>query len=590
MGNKKKIGSRNSCYKVRKGGGKFKAREHSTPSPVSTTSQTSSRSKEKLGKNFSYYESKKENLEYQILDLGQFETTLREVAVCRLCHSYLKLSTKTLVGLATEITISCTVCDQSNKSFINCDKVCMPEINNEIGLKQDQTFYDLNLRLVYGLRTVGKGETPAQSICGILNLPAPPSKFKKHEAFLGRICEDLCKQQMKIAVEEAVNETEDPGSRKLCVAVDGSWQRRGHVSLNGIVSVTSVDTGKVLDVHVLSKYCLCPDKNNKVHLDSCKANYVGTSGGMEVDGALNIFHRSTLLYNVKYTEYLGDGDTSAFLTVSNSMPYGPDEVIKKLECVGHIQKRMGTRLRKLKEKKRGVELADGKKLGGKNRLTDAAIQKLQIFYGLAIRRNTKSVEDMRTAVWAIYFHVQSTNAKPTHNLCPKDEDTWCKFNQSLRTKEHYDHQKHFHLPEAVMLEMKPIFRDLSETSLLEKCLSGKSQNPNESLNNVIWARISKRTFVSIETLKFGTFEAVSTYNEGYVTKIKIMEHLGLPAGSYMVKAMKRLDIARVRKAEKAALDLEKKIRQARSLGKRKLEDLYEDEEDQDNPSYSSGHY
>ena len=155
-------------------------------------------------------------------------------------------------------------------------------------------------------------------------------------------------------------------------------------------------------------------------------------------------------------------------------------------------------------------------------MTGAAIQKLQIFYGLAIRRNRKSVQCMRTAVWAIYFPVQSNNAKPTHNLCPKDEDTWCKFNQSLRTKEHYDHQKHFHLPEAVMLEMKPIFRDLSETSLLEKCLSGKSQNPNESLNNVIWARISKRTCVSTETLKFGTFEAVSTYNEGYVTKIKIM--------------------------------------------------------------------
>ena len=43
--------------------------------------------------------------------------------------------------------------------------------------------------------------------------------------------------------------------------------------------------------------------------------------------------------------------------------------------------------------------------------------------------------------------------------------------------------------------------------------------------------------------------------------------------------MKRLDIARVRKAEKAALDIEKKIRQARGMGKRKLDDLYEDEED-----------
>lgn len=39
----------------------------------------------------------------------------------------------------------------------------MPEINNEIGgLNQDQIFYDLNLWLVYGLRTIDKGETSGQ--------------------------------------------------------------------------------------------------------------------------------------------------------------------------------------------------------------------------------------------------------------------------------------------------------------------------------------------------------------------------------------------------------------------------------------------
>lgn len=39
----------------------------------------------------------------------------------------------------------------------------MQEINSEIGLKQDQTFYDLNLRLLYSLRTIDKGKTPVQS-------------------------------------------------------------------------------------------------------------------------------------------------------------------------------------------------------------------------------------------------------------------------------------------------------------------------------------------------------------------------------------------------------------------------------------------
>ena len=43
--------------------------------------------------------------------------------------------------------------------------------------------------------------------------------------------------------------------------------------------------------------------------------------------------------------------------------------MEKLECVGHIQKRLGSRLRNLKHKMKGP-LADGKILRGKGRLTE----------------------------------------------------------------------------------------------------------------------------------------------------------------------------------------------------------------------------
>ncbi|GFT08198.1 uncharacterized protein TNCV_3481491 [Trichonephila clavipes] len=39
------------------------------------------------------------------------------------------------------------------------------------------------------------------------------------------------------------------------VSVDGTWQRRGHSSLNGCVAVLSIDTGKVVDLEVMSKWC-----------------------------------------------------------------------------------------------------------------------------------------------------------------------------------------------------------------------------------------------------------------------------------------------------------------------------------------------
>lgn len=82
----------------------------------------------------------------------------------------------------------------------------------------------------------------AQTLCGIINLPAPPSKYHVHELFLEHNVEKLCKRLMEQVVEEAVTQNENI-SDSLCVAVDGSWQKRGH----GIVAVTLDDSGKVLD-------------------------------------------------------------------------------------------------------------------------------------------------------------------------------------------------------------------------------------------------------------------------------------------------------------------------------------------------------
>lgn len=153
------------------------------------------------------------------------------------------------------------------------------------------------------------------------------------------------------------------GETYVCVAVDGSWQKRGNVSQNGLVSVTSVETGKVLDVAVFSKYCKWLDKLRNNHLDDCQANYSGTNGGIEVASALEIFQRSVETRDVRYLDYYGD--LNAFEAVLEAMPYGPDIQINKTECIGHIAKIMGTRLRLLKTKKNGVKLSDGKTLSGK---------------------------------------------------------------------------------------------------------------------------------------------------------------------------------------------------------------------------------
>ncbi|GFT61823.1 uncharacterized protein NPIL_583091 [Nephila pilipes] len=128
------------------------------------------------------------------------------------------------------------------------------------------------------MRCIGKGAESAVMFCGIMNLPPPPTKFTKFNNNLLQAARETCEESMAEAVHEAVEENE--GGRDIAVAVDGSWQKRGFSSKNGVVTVTSVDTGKVIDVEILSKHCICPNKTK--HLQNCKRNFVGYSGKMEL--------------------------------------------------------------------------------------------------------------------------------------------------------------------------------------------------------------------------------------------------------------------------------------------------------------------
>ena len=107
---------------------------------------------------------------------------------------------------------------------------------------------------------------------------------------------------------------------------------------------------------------------------------------MESKGAINIFSKSIEKYNLRYVHYIGDGETASYKKIVDAKLYG-DFTPQKLECVGHVQKTLGTRLRKLRNEKKHEILSDGKIISGKGRLTDKIINKMQNYYGVAIRQN-----------------------------------------------------------------------------------------------------------------------------------------------------------------------------------------------------------
>ncbi|GFY09522.1 uncharacterized protein TNCV_4322011 [Trichonephila clavipes] len=146
------------------------------------------------------------------------------------------------------------------------------------------------------------------------------------------------------------------------------------------------------------------------------SNYNGSFGNMEAVGAFRIFERSLIKRDLQYTEYYGEGDSKGFLQVK-------DIYVTKLECIGHIQKRVGSRLRKLKKNTKG--------LGGKGKLTDKFIDKLHNYYGIAIHSNVGCLEKMQSAVIAASFHCCSSNQNPMHGQCPTGKDNWCQYKQAL---------------------------------------------------------------------------------------------------------------------------------------------------------------
>ncbi|GFT43744.1 uncharacterized protein TNCV_53751 [Trichonephila clavipes] len=240
-----------------------------------------------------------------------------------------------------------------------------------------------------------------------------------------------------------------------------------------------------------------------------------------MSGVLSIFQRSETSRKACYTQYLGDGDSKGFLTIKEAKVYGDTEV-EKLECVGHVQKRMGTRLRNILKMSKGIKLSDGKIFRDVDGLTLKEVDSIQHYYGLAIRKNLSSVEDVKRAIWAIYFHKLSTEDNPQHALCPLGEDS-CEF---------------------------------------------------------------KTVFVGIETLKFGVMDAVICFNDGYVSRIKVFEALGIKSGYNTERALLIIDNKRIFEAECIVNKVSLEARNKRRSLKRKMDKHNLDEENE----YQSGKY
>lgn len=136
------------------------------------------------------------------------------------------------------MSIACSKC-QFTHSFYTSEKA--------------DNMFDCNVRLCFAMRRIGKAHKASELFSSIMNMPPPPATFQKYLPKLHQATQAVCETSMKHAGKtvKALSENNCDTS----VIVDGTWMRRGHTSLYGVVAVNSIETGKVLDMHTCSKYC-----------------------------------------------------------------------------------------------------------------------------------------------------------------------------------------------------------------------------------------------------------------------------------------------------------------------------------------------
>ena len=135
--------------------------------------------------------------------------------------------------------------------------------------------YDINRWAVYHSLETGSGYEGLVTFCSIMNMPclSVTSYYKMVDTILIAM---EAEEEMHLAGQRVRNLISKENEEQLNVdtvvdvevSFDGTWAKRGFTSLTGVVFVIALDTGEVLDYHVLSKECRkCTMKKSKCSSD-----------------------------------------------------------------------------------------------------------------------------------------------------------------------------------------------------------------------------------------------------------------------------------------------------------------------------------
>ena len=541
---------------------------------------------------------------YRLIDLSCMNDALSAAHQCQGAHLTV-VDTGVGNGLCSTLAFMCLKCGE--KTNWDTSRRITPQPEHE---RIGKLPFDVNRCAAYGVSEIGLGREGLATFCGIMGMPLP-SNVSAWQTQIKAVNNAANTEFEKITEQAAIrlrstlkNETSDLDcnfdpmdfSQQIDVAVsfDGTWHHRGFKSSHGVGVVMSVDTGEVLDVEVLSKDCSVCSKNvnaddswKKSHFESgeCEKNCDGPSTSMEIAAAKILWLRSKKK-GLRYTTVLSDGDNKTIAALNELKPY-KDIDIQKLDCVNHVNKCMGAGLRTLLKTNKEIK-------GGKGGLTTKQINTLSSLYKKAIMDNSttskhaneigRNLQKMQQRILANLYHsVYNPDPNIQHQLC---ESNWCPFKKDqVNQTSFYNHEdtRKKRLPQLFLPHLLPLYKRLSDRSLLMRCMGGLTQNQNEAFNATVWRRCPKERAFGASAVKRGVHLAVITWNSGSSCYELILTSLRLDANHFTEKIKQMKDFRRI--SEAAKYELKKDNR------KRKIQEKNEAEmaaKQQHGDDYQSG--
>ena len=253
------------------------------------------------------------------------------------CGGSIVLNGETRHGLASILTGQCSACQHT----------IVLETSPKVKGPKQYYRWECNLAAVWGQMATGGGHSHLEETMSVLGVPAmTKASFISTERSIGQWWKEKLAESMVEAGKEEKRLAQESGSYHegvpaITVIVDGGWSKRSHKhsynANSGVAIIVGKATGKLLHIGVRNKFCTACAQNIPQDKHVCFKNWTASSSEMETDIVVEGFIEAERVHGVRYTKFIGDGDSSVYPALVQRVP-GWGHAIQKLECANHACK------------------------------------------------------------------------------------------------------------------------------------------------------------------------------------------------------------------------------------------------------------